>query len=81
MLADEWIYTNYDGWVRSKAAYLDWVEAVFEPVAFVGPYDLEVRCYGDLALVLVFEHRVGRLPDGSLAVRFTGQWIERDGRW
>ncbi len=81
VLADEWIYTNYDGLVRSKAEYLDWVASVAEPATFIGPYDTEVRRYGDLALVLG-GYRVDRLPrGGSVVLRFTSLWIERDGRW
>jgi ketosteroid isomerase-like protein len=81
VLADEWIYTNYDGWVRSKPEYLDWVASMAHPVTFAGPYDVDVRRYGDLTLVLG-GYRVDHVTDGSsLALRFTGLWIERDGRW
>lgn len=81
VLAEEWMYTNYDGLVRTKSEYLDWVAAVVESVEFAGPYDVEVRRYGDLALVLG-GYRVDREPGGgALELRFTGLWIERDGRW
>ena len=80
VLADEWIYTNYDGWVRTKPEYLEWVEGFTDPVTFVGPYDVEARRYGDVALVLG-GYRVD-VPDGEpLVLRFTGVWVERDGRW
>jgi len=81
VLAEEWVYTNYDGLVRDKAEYLDWVDSVTESAAFVGPYDLRVTRYGDLALVLGgyrVDHQGGGDP---LRLRFTGLWIDRDGRW
>ncbi|NQV05286.1 nuclear transport factor 2 family protein [bacterium] len=81
VLADEWMYTNYDGWVRGKAEYLAWVAEQGPGPMFVGPYDVTLTRPGGLALVLG-EYRVERLPDGSvLRLRFTGLWEERDGRW
>jgi len=81
VLADDWVYTNYDGLVRDKAEYLAWVDSITETASFVGPYDLAVSRHGDLALVLG-GYRVDH-PGGSdsLVLRFTGLWIERDGRW
>jgi ketosteroid isomerase-like protein len=81
VLADEWRYTNYDGVVRDKQAYLEHVGGVAEEVTFVGPYDLDVARFGSVALVLG-GYRVEDLPGGgALELRFTGVWIERDGRW
>jgi hypothetical protein len=80
ILADEWVYTNYDGAVRDKVVYLDHVASVVETVTFEGPYDLTVREYGDLALCLG-GYRVTGLPDNAVfELRFTGLWIDRDGR-
>jgi hypothetical protein len=81
VLADEWRYTNYDGMVRGKAAYLDHVASVAEDVTFVGPYAVEVSRHGDVALVLG-GYRVEDLPGGEvLELRFTGAWVRRGGRW
>lgn len=81
LLADEWTYTNYDGMVRGRTGYLEWVAAQGPGVTFVGPYDLTVTRPADLALVLG-EYRVEDLPDGStLPLRFTGLWEHRDDRW
>lgn len=80
ILAAEWVYTNYDGLVRSKSEYLDHVGSVAETVTFEGPYDLDVRSFGDVVLVLG-GYRVTDLPGGGvLELRFTGLWIERNGR-
>ncbi len=81
VLADEWRYTNYDGVVRDKRAYLDHVGSIAEEVTFVGPYDLEVSVHGTVALVLG-GYRVEGLPGGGvLELRFTGVWVERDDAW
>jgi ketosteroid isomerase-like protein len=81
VLAEEWRYTNYDGMVRGKAAYLDHVASVAEDVTFVGPYAVEASLHGDVALVLG-GYRVEGLPGGGvLELRFTGAWVRRDGRW
>lgn len=82
ILAREWVYTNYDGLVRDKHAYLEHVGSVVETATFEGPYDLTVRRYGDLALT-IGAYRVTNLPEGAadLELRFSGVWIDRDGRW
>jgi hypothetical protein len=81
ILADEWIYTNYDGLVRNKAEYLGHVGSVVESVTFEGPYELTVREYGNLLLVLG-GYRVTGLPDDSVfELRFTGLWTHRNDRW
>ncbi len=81
LLAEEWTYTNYDGMVRGKQAYLDHVGGLVETVTFVGPYDVEVTRHGPIAIVLG-GYRVTDLPDGGvLELRFTGVWVERDDRW
>jgi ketosteroid isomerase-like protein len=81
VLAEEWRYTNYDGVVRGKAAYLDHVGSVAEAVTFVGPYDGEVSVHGDVALVLGGYRVEGLAGGGVLELRFTGAWRHRDGRW
>ena len=81
LLADGWVYTNYDGWVRGKRDYLDWVAEQGPGVTFVGPYDVTVSRPAGLALVLG-GYRVEDLPDGAvLELRFTGLWEHLDGRW
>jgi hypothetical protein len=80
MLAAEWTYTNYDGVVRVKTEYLDWVAGSAEPAVFVGPNTVKVQRYADVALVLGGYQVL--LPAGDvLNLRFTGVWLFRDGRW
>jgi hypothetical protein len=81
LLADEWLYTNYAAVVRGKAEYLDWIAGTSESLVVVGPYDLLVRRYDDMAVV-VGGYRVVHEPDPSvLELRFTGVWTWRDNRW
>lgn len=82
ILAEEWVYTNYDGLVRGKEAYLIHVGAVVEEVTLDGPYDLVVHRYGDVALT-GGGYRVTGLPDDApdVELRFSGAWIDRKGRW
>lgn len=81
LLAEEWSYTNYDGLFRGKEQYLAWVSGFSDPLTFVGPYDVEVGRYGDMALVLG-GYRVLHQPEPKpLELRFTGVWIWRADRW
>lgn len=82
ILADEWVYTNYDGLVRGKETYLAHVASVVETASFEGPYDLSVRRYGDVALTTggyLVTDLPGDAPD--LELRFSGAWVRRDARW
>lgn len=79
LLAEEWTYTNYDGLVRGKAEYLEWVVNLAESLTIVGPDDVQVRQYGDIVVVLG-GYRVIH-PPGALELRFTGVWVRRDDRW
>ena len=81
LLAEEWVYTNYDGLVRRKADYIDWVRDVTEDVQFVGPYEVEIGRYGDLAAVVGGYRVVPRSGSDDLELRFTGLWIWRADRW
>lgn len=81
MLAQDWIYTNYDGLVRNKSGYLDWVAGTSDSAVFVGPYDVRVRRYGDIVLVVGGYRVVRPSDDDVLELRFTGVWSWRDDRW
>jgi len=82
MLAEDWMYTNYDGLVRDKSEYLDWVAGTSSTAVFVGPYDVRVRRYGDVVLV-VGGYRVVHPSndDDVLELRFTGVWLLSDDTW
>ena len=81
MLAEEWTYTNYDGLVRDKPEYLDWVAGFSESSTFVGPYDVQVRRHGDILLVVGGYRVLHPSNDDALELRFTGVWSWRNDRW
>lgn len=81
MLAEDWMYTNYDGLVRSKSEYLEWVAGVTESAVFVGPYDVQVLERGDVVLVLGGYRVLHPSSDDVLDLRFTGVWVWSDARW
>jgi hypothetical protein len=81
VLAESWMYTNYDGLVRGREEYLGWVAEQGPGPVFVGPYDVSVTRFGDVALV-TGGYRVEHPPDGDvLELRFSGLWDQMDGRW
>lgn len=81
LLADDWVYTNYDGDVRRKDAYLDWMAGVNEDVEFVGPYDVEV-VYRNGVAVVIGGYRVTHGAGGDdLELRFTGIWRPKGSDW
>jgi len=81
LLAEEWRYTNYDGLFRDKEEYLAWVTGFSEPLTFIGPYEVEVHEYNDMALVFG-GYRVLHPPDSRpLELRFTGVWTRRAEQW
>ncbi len=80
ILAEAWVYSNYDGVVRGKRDYLLHVGSVVEDVRLVGPTEMEARRYGPVVLV-VGAYGVEQ-PDGAtVALRFTGVWEDAGGRW
>jgi hypothetical protein len=81
MLAEDWMYTNYDGLVRGKSEYLEWVAGVTESATFVGPYDVQTHVRGDIVLVLG-GYRVLHASDNEiLELRFSGVWAWSGARW
>lgn len=81
LLAPEWCYTNYDGLFRGKPEYLEWATDALDSLAFVGPYDLEVSRYGDLAICVGGYRVLHGSESDSLELRFTGVWMRRNDRW
>lgn len=81
VLADEWVYTNYDGVVRDKRGYLSWIEAVTDTAEFVGPYDVSVQRHSNIALAFGGYRVSDRASGAVLELRFTGVWVFRDDRW
>lgn len=81
VLSDDWVYVDYHGEVRGKAEYGPYVASVPLDRAPNHPKDLNVRLFGNVAVV----HGSYRAPGGGADVdrtlRFTAVWIHRAGRW
>ena len=84
-IADEWIYTDVSGTVRSKADYLDVVPRLIAPDHQSEVLEFEVRLYADdVALATGRYTSRGRFLTGvdyEQDSRFTAVWVKRDGRW
>lgn len=81
VLADDWVYIDYRGEVRGKTEYGPYVAVVPPERAPASPRDLNVRMFGNLAVV----HGSYLAPGGGIDVdrtlRFTAVWIHRAGGW
>ena len=84
-IADEWVYTDVSGTVRSKADYLELVPSLIAPDHQGELLEYSARLYGDdVALVTGRYTSYGKLLSGidyDQDSRFTGLWVRRDGRW
>ncbi len=81
VLSDEWRYTNYDGIVRTKTEYLEWIEDHSSVTTFEGPNDFVVRRYADMAITFGEYKVLDERGQVGLVLRFTGVWQWRADRW
>jgi ketosteroid isomerase-like protein len=83
LLADDYLETDPDGDMATKAEELALVRSTETTITAVMADDFKVRVYGDAAVVtfrLTFKKPVdGKEMTGQ--ERFTDTWIKRDGRW
>lgn len=81
VLADDWVYINFHGEVRSKNEYREYIKDVPPDRAPAAPRDLQVRLFGDLAIVHGTYLASGGRNDVDRVLRFTAIWVYRGGRW
>lgn len=85
LLADEWVYTDYLGTVRDRAAYLDMVKNVVGEGHQTNLVELTARLVrDDLALVTGRYTSRGVFTTGRVNEqdsRFTALWERRQGGW
>ncbi|MHB8669239.1 MAG: nuclear transport factor 2 family protein [Acidimicrobiales bacterium] len=82
-LSDDWIYTDIVGEVRNKEQYLG-LAPLIQSTHSSHLVDLTLRSYEDFVIVHGNYLVKGVLTDGrdvSSNTRFTGVWVQRDGRW
>ncbi len=83
LLAEDWRLTHSDGRVQDKADYLRELSERSRANQVIENQDLEVRYYGDSAVVTGTSVQAGT-RDGqpwSGRFRFTRVWIQREGKW
>lgn len=83
ILADDYIGTQSDGSVLSKAQEIADLKANESVITSIASDDFKVRVYGDAAVVtfrlITKEQTKGKDTSGQF--RVTDTWIKRDGRW
>lgn len=83
LLADDWVLTHSDGRVQHKADYLGELSTRSRSNQSIGNEDVQVRRYGDTAVVTGTSVQAGT-RDGtpwSGRFRFTRTWVWAEDRW
>lgn len=83
LLVEDWHLTHSDGRVQDKADYLRELSERSRANQVIENQDVEVRRYGDSAVVTGTSVQAGT-RDGqpwSGRFRFTRVWIQREGKW
>ena len=84
ILAEDYISTNFDGSVGTKAGFLEFLKSGESVMASSIVDDMKVRIYGDAAVVTGRFTTVRELYQGknlSGRYRFTDTWGKRAGQW
>lgn len=79
ILADDWVYINYDAEERGKDEYLEYIKEVPPGSGPDRPDELQVRPFGDLVIVHGVYHAPG-LEEGT-DLRFSGAWRRTEEGW
>jgi ketosteroid isomerase-like protein len=84
ILVDDYISTNFDGSVGTKADFLEFLRSGESVIASSIVDDMKVRIYGDTAVVTGRTTTVNEQyqdKDLSGQYRWTDTWVKRAGRW
>jgi hypothetical protein len=83
ILADEWVMTDADGVLWTKAESLAMLKSGEDRVSSEVPSEIKARVYGDAAVTtgIVTDKETLKGKDVSGTYRFTDTWIKRVGRW
>ena len=83
ILADDWLFTDPDGVVWTKAKSLAVLKSGEDVVSSMVPDDMKVRIYGDAAVVTgrATTKETFKGKDISGLHRWTDTWIKKAGRW
>lgn len=84
ILADEYISVSGNGSSHSKAQAIEGLKADTTTYEYSTPYDLDVRIYGDIAVIIGRTKEKGRTANGNeftVEYRWTDVFVKRQGRW
>lgn len=83
LLLDDWVLTHSDGRVEDKAGYLADLRKRTRINHAIDNFDVQVRRYGDTAIVTgrTVQSGVGSTGPFSGQFRFTRVWVLREGQW
>lgn len=83
LLVDDFVLTHSDGKVQLKRDYIADLARRTRVNHAIDNHDVEVRRYGDTAVVTgrTVQHGVGEQGPFSGAFRFTRVWVMQDGQW
>jgi len=83
ILADTFVYTDYDGSFMNKSEYLKWVTAPQQKADHLYDEGITVQVYGNAAVATGIYRETGtnKGKPYTLRSRFTDTWIRRNGLW
>ena len=83
LLVDDFVLTHSDGAVQHKTDYLADLDKRTRVNHAIDNHDVEVRRYGDTAIVTgrTVQHGVGEQGPFRGTFHFTRVWLLRDGQW
>lgn len=83
MMSDDFTLTAYDGRVISKAQILEAAQSSSYRIEAVKPEELQVRVYGNAAVLNGRMALTERVNGKSVTnrIQVTQTWVKRDGRW
>jgi len=83
LVADDWTQQDASGTLGTKASFLDAVKTGKLVVVKFKLHDLQVRVFGDVAVVQGFDDEATTYEGKSTSGTYNWMdvWINRDGRW
>ena len=83
LLADTFVYTDYDGSFMNRAEYMKWIVAPEQKADHLYDEGISVQVYGDAAVATGIYRETGANKGKPYVIRsrFTDTWIKRNGIW
>jgi ketosteroid isomerase-like protein len=83
ILADSFVYTDYDGSFMNKSEYLKWVADPQQKADHLYDEGIIVQVYGNAAVATGIYRETGTNKGKPYTIRsrFTDTWIRRNGLW